>query len=82
MFAKLIAVAFRNKCLLFFDGRRNKFNDLSTLQTYQMIVMSTIFELISRAIRVKMVSDNQTGLLKLRQNTVDSRETDIHTGID
>ena len=77
MLAELVAVTLSNDCLSLFDIRIDKLHNLAALQTHQMIMMLAFPQLIGCAIRVKMVSDNEACTLKLRQNAVHGRETDI-----
>ena len=73
MVAQLIAIALCNGGLLLFNGGRDEFNHFAALQADEMVVVTSLLELVLRAIRTEMMPNDESCLLELGQNAVDGR---------
>jgi len=87
MFADFKAAFERNCGLALFDRFIEEFLDTAALQADQMIMMSTLIQFKDCLVSLKMVPDQQSGLLELSQHSVDGGEAGVsavfeHQAID
>jgi hypothetical protein len=77
-------MAFQRKAIVSGDFMLSLFNlriielrHATTMRTDQMIMMITIIQLENRLSPIELTSRKDPGLFKLRQYTINSRQTDI-----
>ena len=66
-----------HSALTFLDFRIVKLLNLAAVQTYQMVVVQSLVELIDRLSALKMTSAQDVGLLKLCQNPIHRGQSNI-----
>ena len=77
-------MAFQRKAIVSGDFMLSLFNlriielrYATTMRTDQMIMMITIIQLENRLSTIELTPSKNPGLFKLRQDTINSRQTDI-----
>ena len=78
MIDNLVAVLLRNHVLASLDLFVNKLNDLIGIDIHHMVVVIVRFQLKYTGRGVKLMTLDQPGLLKLRQNSINRREIHIN----
>ena len=69
--------ALRNRCLPLLDTRVHELFDPATVQTHNVIVVSTVVQLKDGHAILEVMTGNEPGRLKLRQYAVDGGQPDI-----
>ncbi len=77
MLAEFVTVARRHGSLRLLNTGVNEFDNLAALEAHEMIVVLTLFQLVSRAFGIKMMPNNNACPFKLRQNAINRSEADV-----
>lgn len=82
MINQLIAVFFGDDVLQSFNLFVAEFDHFAAVDFHHVIMMLTLGQLKHRVTAIKVMTGHQTGTLKLGENTVNSRQTDILSSFD